>query len=354
MADQPKYPRAGLLSPRGVRGTIAALCFAALLFVAGWVVVAPATSVEPSLVSIGTGGKTGVYYLAGGTICGLVNAQRWQHGVRCLAESSNGSIDNLRDVRSGARTFGIVQSDWQFHAVHGTSAFEAAGPDRELRSVFSLFAEPFTVVARPDAGIVTFDDLKEKRVSLGPAGSGSRATMGVVMDALGWTDADFAYVSDLAMPAVPHALCSGEIDAAIFIVAHPNLTVEDMIASCDATLIPVESPGIARLVADNAYYSAFQVPAGTYSGQATSVPTFALTATLVTSSRTSPAVVQEVTKAVLDNLDTVRGAHPAFAGLERSGMEAQGLTAPMHEGALRYFRSTVPDPDLPQPPVADP
>jgi uncharacterized protein len=338
MADPPGHPRTGALLPRGVRAAVAAFCLAALLIAAGWALVAPATSVEPTLVSIGTGGKTGVYYLAGGTICGLVNDRRWEQGIRCLTESSNGSIDNLRDVRSGARTFGIVQSDWQYHAVNGTGVFEAAGPDRELRSVFSLFPEAFTVVAHPDAGIATFDDLKGKRVSLGPAGSGGRATMSVVMHALGWTDADFAYVSDLGMTAVPHGLCSGEVDAAVFIVAHPNLTVEDMVGSCDAMLVPVADPALGRLVADNPYYSTFEIPAGTYAGQTTSVPTFAITATLVTSSRTSPTVVYQVTKSVLDNLDKVRDAHPAFADLQRSSMETRGLTAPLHEGALRYFR----------------
>ena len=123
-----------------------------------WVVLAlalalPAAALEPTLVSIGTGGSTGVYYLAGGAICELVDDRRWETGVRCLAETSDGSIQNLRDVRSGARTFGIVQSDWQYHAVNGTSVFGQAGPDHELRSIFSLFREPFTVVARPDAGI---------------------------------------------------------------------------------------------------------------------------------------------------------------------------------------------------------
>jgi TRAP transporter TAXI family solute receptor len=310
---------------------------AGLLAIVGWAAASSAAGLEPTLISIGTGGKTGVYYLAGGAICDLVDDHRWEHGVRCLALSSDGSVDNLRAIRSGERPFGIVQSDLHHHAVRGTGVFEDAGPDRELRSVFALFSEPFTVVARPDAGIAGLADLKGKRVSLGPAGSGGRATMSVVMDEMGWTDADFAYVSDLAMSALPGALCGAEIDAAVFIVAHPNLTLEDVMTSCDATLVPVEGPGIDRLVAENPYYSTFEIPAGAYPGQSTPVPTFALAATLVTSSRTSPAVVREVTKAVFENFDAFRDFHPAFAGLDKSRMVTEGLTAPFHEGALRYF-----------------
>ena len=296
---------------------------------------APAAGVEPVLVSIATGGKTGVYYLAGGAICDLVDARRWETGVRCLAEPSDGSVANLRDVRSGARTFGIVQSDTQHDAVLGTGVFKDDGPDRELRSVFGLFLEPFTVVARPEAGIRAFGDLRGKRVSFGPAGSGGRATMEAVMQAMEWSAADFAFVADTPMADTPRALCAGEIDAAVFIVAHPNRTVEEMAAGCGAQLVPVMAPEIDGLVEENGYFARSEIPAGTYDTQTSAVPTFALTATLVTSVRTSPAVVETVAAAVLDGLDTLRAAHPAFAGLDRVRMMGTGLTAPLHEGTLR-------------------
>ena len=289
-------------------------------------------------MSIGTGSKTGVYYIAGGAICGLVNDERWTTGVRCLSENSGGSIDNLRDIRSGQRTFGIVQADTQYQAVKGTGTFAEMGPDRELRSVFGLFPEAFTVLARPDAGILGFRDLRGKRVSLGPAGSGGRSTMNLLMAKFGWTDTDFAYVADFGMADLSRAICNGEIEAAVFIVAHPNLAVEDATTSCGAILVPVDGPEIGRLEAENAYYVPFEIPAGTYPGQAEGVPTFAMTAGLVTSSRTSPALVYEITRAVFEHLDAFRAAHPGFEGLEQALMVEKGMTAPLHEGALRYYR----------------
>ncbi|MFO1207655.1 MAG: TAXI family TRAP transporter solute-binding subunit [Amaricoccus sp.] len=315
---------------KGRRGVLAVAVVALLA-------AAPAAGVEPVLASIGTGDKSGVYYLAGGAICGFVDAERWTTGIRCLAESTDGSIDNLRAVRNGTRTFGLVQSDWQHHAFYGTDVFRQAGPDRDLRSVVSLFREPFTVVARPDAGIGGIADLKGKRVNLGPSGSGGRATMRVVMDAMGWTDESFAYVDDLAMADVPRALCAGEIDAAVAIVAHPNQSVEEMMRSCNAVLVPVNGPGIERMMDENTFYAPGEVSAGTYDGQTASVPSFAVTATLVTSSRTSPAVVYEVTKALFQNFDAFRAAHPAFADIEKERMFSEGLTAPLHDGALRYL-----------------
>ncbi len=313
------------------RGVLAGL--AVILVTLGLAV--PAAAVDPVLVSIGTGGKTGVYYLVGGAICDLVNARRWETGVRCLAEPSDGSVANLRDVRSGARTFGIVQSDTQHDALFGTGAFADAGPDHELRSVFGLFAEAFTVVARPESGIHSLDDLRGKRVSFGPAGSGGRATMDVVVQAMGWTGADFAYVADTPMADTPRALCTGEIDAAVFIVAHPNQTVEEMVSGCDAVLVPVAAPEIDHLVEANGYYRHYEIPVGAYPRQTAAAPTFAVTATLVTSVRTSPAVVNTLATAVLGGLDRLRAAHPALAELDRSRMLGDGLSAPLHEGVLR-------------------
>jgi uncharacterized protein len=325
MGDRDDRMRAGRSA---VRAALAAFLFCLAI-------VRPATAADPVLVSIGTGSKTGVYYVAGGAICTLVDDRRWETGVRCLAEPSDGSIANLRDIRSGRRTFGIVQSDWLDAAVHGTGIFAEAGPDRELRTVLGLFREAFTVIVGPDAGIHGFDDLRGKRVSLGPAGSGGRATMGVLMESLGWTEADFSYVSDLAMSDSVRALCAGEIDAAVLIVGHPNLTVEEMASGCGATLIAPDAAVLGAFTAAHPDYTPYQIPAETYRGQPSAVTSFAVTAALVTSARTPPAVVATVARAVLDDFERFRAAHPAFAALEAADVLATPLAAPRHEGLSR-------------------
>ncbi len=298
-----------------------------------------AVGLDQYMVSIATGGRTGVYYFAGGTICGYLNALRWQSGIRCIVQSTFGSIDNLNAVRSGRATFGIVQSDWQYHAANGTSVFEANGPDSDLRALFSLYPEPLTVIARPDAGIERFEDLLEKRVSLGPVGSGGRATMEVVMGALGWTESDFAYAANLPMDELGRALCSGEIDAAVFIVAHPNLTVDNMVNDCDARLVPLDNPKVDALVAAQPYYVATEILSGTYPGQSVDIPAFAMPATMVASARTPPSLVEALVGAVFENLGALIRSHPAFSNLDPQAMVTNGLTAPLHVGAERYYEA---------------
>ncbi|MFK7942763.1 MAG: TAXI family TRAP transporter solute-binding subunit, partial [Paracoccaceae bacterium] len=76
---------------------------------------------QQQFISIGTGGVTGVYYPTGGAICRLVNKDRKEHGIRCSAESTGGSIYNINTIKAGELEFGVAQSDWQYHAYNGTS-----------------------------------------------------------------------------------------------------------------------------------------------------------------------------------------------------------------------------------------
>lgn len=297
-----------------------------------------AAETESRLITIGTAAKSGVYYPAGGAICRLVNENRSRHGVRCVTVSTEGSVANLQAVRTGELDFAVVQSDWQYHAVNGTAAFETSGPDTELRALFSLHAEPFTVVARPEAGIRSVADLKGKRVNVGSPGSGNRATAEIVLDAVGLKIDDLAGDAEFDSREQVRAMCGGELDAVISVVGHPNRSIRDMANSCDVALVPVSGPAIDGLVAANPYYWRTTIPGGLYAGNLESVETFGLGATVVTSVRTDPAVVYEVVKAVFGNFDDFKKLHPAFAFLDKKQMIENGLSAPLHAGALRYYR----------------
>ena len=288
-------------------------------------------------ISIGTGGLTGVYYPTGGAICRLLNRGRKQHGIRCAVESTGGSIFNINAIRNGDLDFGIAQSDWQYYALNGESAFASQGPMPELRAVFSIHAEPFTVVARDDADINRFDDLKGKRVNIGNPGSGQRGTMEVLMAVKGWTRADFRLASELKANEQSHALCDNKVDAMVYTVGHPNASIEEAFASCASHLVPVEGPAIDKLIADNPYYAPALIPAGLYTANPEATPTFGVKATLVTSADMDQEVVYQLTRSVFENLDKLRRLHPAFAHLQAKDM-LRGNAAPFHPGALRYYR----------------
>ena len=170
----------------------------ALASVAAFGLTAGAVQAQ-QFISIGTGGVTGVYYPTGGAICRLVNKDRKTHGIRCSAESTGGSVYNINTIRAGELEFGVAQSDWQYHAYNGTSKFKDQGAFTDLRAVFSVHPEPFTLLVRGKSfnNVKKFEDLKGLKVNVGNPGSGQRATMEVVMDAFGMKMSDFMVAAEL-------------------------------------------------------------------------------------------------------------------------------------------------------------
>ncbi len=298
---------------------------------------APAAIAE-EFITIGTGGVTGVYYPTGGAICRLVNQGRRDHGIRCSVESTGGSVYNINTIREGELEFGVAQSDWQYHAFNGSSRFEEAGAFEDLRAVFSVHAEPFTVVARADSGITSLEDLAGKRVNIGNPGSGQRGTMEVVMEAMGWTMDTFELASELKAAEQSAALCDNQIDAMVYTVGHPSGSIQEATTACDSVLVEISGDVIDALIADNSYYRAATIPGGMYRGNDSDTATFGVGATFVSSASVSDEVVYTLVSAVFDNIDDFRGLHPAFANLVPEEMSSAGLSAPIHPGALQYYR----------------
>lgn len=299
---------------------------------------AAAIAQDQTFITIGTGGVTGVYYPTGGAICRLVNRDRATHGIRCGVESTGGSVFNINAIRGGELEFGVAQSDWQYHAYNGSSRFEEQGAFEGLRAVFSVHPEPFTVVARADAGISSFEDLKGKRVNVGNPGSGQRGTMEVLMAEMGWTMDDFAVASELQAAEQSQALCDNNIDAMIYTVGHPSGSIQEATTACDSVLVNVSNDATATLIEANPFYRTATIPGGMYRGNDSDVTTFGVGATFVTSADVPEEVVYQVVKAVFDNIDQFKGLHPAFANLDPAQMASDGLSAPLHPGAERYYR----------------
>lgn len=297
-----------------------------------------AAAQQQQFISIGTGGVTGVYYPVGGAICRLMNQSRREHGIRCSVESTGGSVFNVNAIRGGDLDFGVVQSDVQYNAFNGEANFADGGPHEDLRSVFSLHAEPLTVVARADSGIQEFNDLKGKRVNIGNPGSGQRALMDILIAENGWTNSDFALAAELAPAEQSSALCDNNIDAFAYTVGHPAGVIQEATTTCDSVIVRVEGEVVDKLVEENPYYFKAVIPGGMYRGNDEDVSTFGVGATVVTSANESDDVVYALVKAVFDNFDDFKSLHPALANLEPEQMVSQGNSAPMHPGAEKYYR----------------
>jgi uncharacterized protein len=294
-------------------------------------------------IKIGGGDLSGVYFPAGWTIAKMLDAKRDLYGIRATVEATTGATYNLNAILAGYMDFGLTQSDKLYQAVNGLAEWKDRGPQSELRAVFSLYRETLTLVAAEDAGISAIGDLKGKIVSTGNPGSSQHR---IVMDALKASglnpNRDIDQFRVMASEA-PALLQDHRIDAFFFTVGHPNDTIKSALTGeRKARIIPISGPGIDKLVDEKPYYTKAAIPVNqNYPGVGSQadVATFGVTAILCTSTKVSADVVYVLTKEVFNNLEMFRQQHPAFHNLTPQGM-LDGLSVPIHQGALRYFKET--------------
>ncbi len=306
-------------------------------------IMAPnAVSAKMTFVTIGTGGVTGVYYPTGGAISKIVNKKAKQYHLKVTVESTGGSVFNVNAIMAGDLEFGIVESSRQYQAWHGEKEWAKKGPQKDLRSICSFHPESVTIVAGDDTGIKTFRDLKGHHVNIGNPGSGQR---GEAIDLL--TQAGIDWKKDIkaeGMKAVESAqmLQDGRIDAFFYTVGHPNGSIKEATAGKRKVhFVPIPDDIIMPLIKKHSYFAKAFIPIKFYPAVSnkSDVPTIAVKATFCTNKKVPAKIVYAITKEIFDNLETFKKLHPAFGVLTKQNM-LTGLTAPIHPGALKYYKES--------------
>ncbi|NIM26798.1 MAG: TAXI family TRAP transporter solute-binding subunit [Gammaproteobacteria bacterium] len=315
------------------RGALVALILA--------VAVVPPRASAADLV-IGAGTTAQVHTSVGRAICRLI--RNATPGTTCEVAEVEGRhaaepLAVLSGVRNNAIEIGIVQSDWQFHAFQGSGPVEFMDVRFDnLRSLFSLHGELFTVIARRDSGIETLDDLAGKRINIGNPGSSQRVIMDMVMNSKGWTRKSFQFTDELSDGEQLLALCHNRVQAVVSVVSHPNERISKALELCDAEIVPVSGVEIDKLVANSRFLAASEVTMGVYGEHGELIPTFGVMVTAVTSSDLDEETAYSVVKTVFDNLGSMKRLHRALGNLLPGRMITSGLSAPLHPGAARYYR----------------
>jgi uncharacterized protein len=294
--------------------------------------------ISPStfVAKVGSAGSTGLYHSAGNVLCDLVNAS--QQRVRCEVEATTGTLVNLSSLRAGELEFAFAQSDWISYAMRGSGPFRGHGAFADVRSVFSLHMEALTIVVRPDSDLTRVDDLRARSVNVGPIGSGSRATFEAWLAAQQQTRADFAKLSSGPINELAGALCSGGLDAYWLVIGHPAPALQEGVDLCGLRILPLTGPAVERFVRRQPQYRPMDIPGNAYRGQTQPVPTVGVEAVFVSHTRVPDDVVYALVRSVFERLSALRQAHPALAGLDPREMATRGVAAPIHPGALRYYR----------------
>lgn len=315
-----------------------------VLFIAGLLtlMIAPDGFSRTKFVTIGTGGVTGVYYPTGGAISRIVNKKSKEYKLKVTVESTAGSVYNINAVLSGDLEFGIAQSDRQYQAWHGLAEWKDKGPQKNLRSVFAIHPESITLVARADAGINSPADLKGKRVNLGNPGSGQLQNSRDVLAAYGLDENKDIKAEYAKAVEAPSLLQDERIDAFFYTVGHPNGNIKEATSGrIKVKIIPITGEPAEMLIKKYPYYAKAKILAKFYPNAVNTedIDTVGVKATFVTSQKVSPKVVYAITKEVFENFDEFKKLHPAYEVLTKESM-LQGLTAPIHRGALKYYKES--------------
>ena len=291
-------------------------------------------------VTIGTGAVTGVYYPTGGAISRMINNKSDQYGIKATVESTAGSVYNINAVITGDLEFGIAQSDRQYQAVNGKAEWSRVGPMKTLRSVFSIHPESITLIASVESNITSVSDLKNKRVNIGNPGSGQLQNSKDVLSAFGMTVNDIKAEYLKAVEA-PGLFQDEKLDAFFYTVGHPNGNIMEATSGrIKVDIISINGPEIDRMLIRYPYYAKTVIPGEFYPNKVNKgdVQSIGVKATLVTSSDVDDDTVYAITKEVFENLEEFKSLHPAYSILTKENM-LEGLSAPIHPGALRYYKA---------------
>lgn len=310
-----------------------------LNFLLLWAVPYSAWS-KPKVFKIATGEYMGRYLPTGGAIAEIVNNKQEEFGFRCIAKPTSGSVYNINAIMAGDMEFGIVQSDSQYQAFNGLDEWKDKGPQKDLRTMFSLYTESVTLLASVDSGIKTIQDLKGKRVYIGEIDSGSRQNAMDALNAAGidWKT-DIKVIKRGKKYDVQSMLMRGELDAFFYTVGHPTTAIKFATVGAKKTLF-ISIDNIEKLLSKHPYYVKSLIPVSLYPQIANDedVKTFGVKATFVTSAKIPDNVVYAITKEVFENLGSLKYSDPSLNMLTKERMIKDGLTAPLHPGALQYYK----------------
>lgn len=309
-----------------------------------------ALAAEPAKLVVSGGPKADPLNAFAQQLCALVNQQQKRHNIACEVKDSGGAVENLQALDADEVHIAFARADWIDQAMTGTGPFRdrgpvrgsgrqrSGGPNEDLRALFALQLETLMILARADSGIKAPADFKGKRINIGPPGSGPRFMYELLAPTLGWAVRDFATAAELKPADQGDALCRGRVDAILYLAASPDVMVRNAAQACDTVFVPLAGREIEALDKEKPFLVRAPIPGGLYKGVAREVPSVGFAVVAAASSKVDARIVYEAAKAVFDNLARMQKVDPVFQRLDARRMTADGLVAPLHEGAARLYK----------------
>ena len=304
-----------------------------LILIALGLILAAAHPGTEKLITILTGSTNGVYYPLGTTLSGIY--AKAIPGASVTAQATQGSVENMRLLEHGDGELAFTLGDTLADAWTGNQGAGFDVPYRRLRAVAKIYPNFIQVVASTRSGIKTLADLKGKKVSVGPNGSGTELNAIAIFKAAGFSFSDLGKVDYSPFGTSARLVIEGALDATVQSAGLGAESIRHLLASGQARLIPIPADVVAKV--GSQVYGAATIPANTYDGQTADVATASLPNFLVTRVGVSDHVAYLMTKSLFDQLAQLAQTYPAAGGISVK-TATTGLPIPLHPGAERYYR----------------
>lgn len=284
-------------------------------------------------LNIATGGTVGTYYPLGGALAEILNQNI--KDMNASAQSTGASVANVNMLKDGSVDIAFIQNDIAYYASEGKEMFKE-NRVANLRGIAALYPETIQFVTTADKDIHSITDLKGKKVAVGASGSGAEANARQILASCGITydDMDVQYLS---FGEASDALKDGNVDVGVVVAGYPTAAIQDLAASKSARIIPLEESITENLIHQYPYYTRMVIPAGTYPGQETDVPTVAVKCIIVGTDAIDDQLGGDIARLIYENLDRMKAAHAVGKYITKdTGLE--GMSIPMNGGAQAYLK----------------
>lgn len=287
-------------------------------------------------IVVGTGSVNAMAYPIMKSICQTYNKYNLNKSAVCSVVSTGGSEDNLDGIFSKKYSAGVIKADMGYNAYNGIGVFNGK-PYRDLRSLFGLHNEYLTMLVSNKSGIKSFNDFKGKRVYIGNKGSGSRILVDRLFSKAGWKSDDFAAIHEEATDKIHDLFCDNKVDAAIYLIGHPNNIFEKTLAECNVKMVSFSRKEIENYVDNFRHIYPAIIKKGTYAGQKYNVDTFSSQLLLTADSNLDEETVYNFVKIVVDHYREIQENNPALKDVQLFSREVNAI--PLHKGAVRFYNN---------------
>ncbi len=284
-------------------------------------------------INVLTGGTSGVYYPMGVALSQIYGKALPE--AKVAVQSTKASAENLNLLQAGRGEIAFTLADALSDAYKGDAEAGFATPLKKLRAIAGIYPNYIQIVASADSGIKTLADLKGKRVSVGAPKSGTELNARAVLKAAGISYKDLGKVEYLPFGESVELMKNRQLDVTLQSAGLGVSALRDLAAAMKIVVVEIPADVVAK-IGDAAYQPAM-IPANTYEGQKTAVPSVAIQNFLVTHEGVSTDTVYKMTKALWENLDALVAAHAAGKAIKKE-TAIKSVPVPLHPGAEKYYR----------------